>query len=378
MKNIKDCTAAELYALECEHGGPRLACNAVGWNWSGMAQRRFLRAREFCAGSKIEAEGGFEYEVLRLVQKQRGAGNTVVAMADEVDCSPKRVKDALIALRAAGYDIEWVDEAESTVSMPKAVAIDRPRHIKLGWRQHQLRIGVLSDTHSGSLYCDEDVLEDIYDRFVEEGVTQVLHGGDLTTGPGMRGYPGHLHEVEPECQGPDGLVKYVAEHYPYRPTIETKFRLGNHDDWEWKRTGRCIGTLIADRREDLTCLGRGQVDCFVGPDDQTRIRLWHPSGGKAYALSYRSQKNIESMLGGTKAHLLIVGHFHVAGWFPMRNVHALLAACTEWQTPYMNDKSLVPEVGGYIVDMTLDDDGWIREFAPRFMYYYYPPGKVKK
>ncbi len=313
--------------------------------------------------------------LLPYIQSHRDEHLTIMGLADEFGCAPREVRHQLKALREQGYTLDWIDEAESAVVMPQNEQAERPRHVKLGWRENDLVVGVVSDTHLCSVFSDLEVLEDLYDRFVAEGVEKVLHNGDLTSGPGMRGYRGHLYEVYPECQGPDGVIQYTRQHYPRRPGITTIVHAGNHDNWEWEKTGRDIIAEIAKDRPDMEYLGRTTVDVHLGPDEQTRIRMWHPTGGLAYSRSYKPQKNVEAMLGGTKPHLLLVGHYHVAGWFPLRNVHTLLCGCTEWQTPYMEGKSLMPEVGGYILHLKLDADGFIREFTPTWMYYYYPPGK---
>ncbi len=386
-----DFTPVALRKLRDSCGGCRAAVRAIhddppgdNRHWTGTWQRTFKNLDEepdedldeSPDEDLVENISLKEADLLAYIQKHRDVPLTIVALADHFDCSPHLIKEHLSALREQYYDVQWIDENEIAVSMPKDAAYNIPRHIKTGWRQREFRLGVVSDTHSGSLWADSEVLEDIYDRFLAEGVSEVLHPGDITHGPGMRGYRGHLYEARPDCQGPDGVIEYTIETYPRRRGITTRFISGNHDDWEWQASGRDICKEIADKREDLDYLGRSQADLLIGPDQQTKLRLWHPSGGMAYARSYKAQKNVEAMLGGTKPHILLIGHYHVAGWFAIRNVHTLLCGCVEWQTPYMARKSLQPEVGAYILDLLVDDDGWVRELTPRWLYYYYPKSNI--
>ena len=90
--------------------------------------------------------------------------------------------------------------------------------------------------------------------------------------------------------------------------------------------------------------------------DVLRVALLHPDGGTAYALSYKSQKIIEAWEGGSKPHIIGIGHFHKAEFMPRyRNVKAIQAGCFQNQTPYMARKALAAHVGGWIVEIVLGE-----------------------
>jgi hypothetical protein len=77
--------------------------------------------------------------------------------------------------------------------------------------------------------------------------------------------------------------------------------------------------------------------------------LIHPGGGTSYALSYRAQKIVESLEGGTKPDLLAIGHYHKADMIPSyRNVCAIQTGTFERQTPFMARGGLSAHVGGWI------------------------------
>jgi hypothetical protein len=82
-----------------------------------------------------------------------------------------------------------------------------------------------------------------------------------------------------------------------------------------------------------------------------RIGLIHPDGGSSYALSYRPQKIVEQLDGGTKPDILAIGHYHKSSWIPQyRNVSVLQTGCFERQTPFMARNGLSAHVGGWIVE----------------------------
>ena len=87
------------------------------------------------------------------------------------------------------------------------------------------------------------------------------------------------------------------------------------------------------------------------------IRMMHPGGGSAYALSYPSQKMVESFQGGEKPQALFAGHYHKYDVCYPREVFTLQAGCLEDQTPFMRKKKLCAHVGFIIVTMGVRLDG---------------------
>jgi len=314
--------------------------------------------------------------IIELLQKHRESIYSLEALSVQFDRSLPSIQKAIEELRAARYDLPDMGDAEGgrVTLAPPAIAQPNEPLVLPGWGTTEIVAGLVSDTHDGSKFQATDELEATYDRFAEEGITEVLHAGDLIGGPGIVGYRGHLWETIPECEGPEGSIEHAVSHYPQRPGITTRFVQGSHDDWWRLKHGQDLLQEVCERRPDLICLGRDTARLQIGPAHQTRVCLMHPDSGSAYALSYKPQKFVEGLLGGTKPHMLIIGHYHRAGWFPMRNIETLLAACFEWQTPFLARKGIEPVVGGFILRMVLDPDGWIREFQTRFLPYYYREG----
>jgi hypothetical protein len=85
--------------------------------------------------------------------------------------------------------------------------------------------------------------------------------------------------------------------------------------------------------------------------------LIHPSGGSSYAISYRSQKIVEQIEGGTKPNMLLIGNYHKAEWMPSyRNVSVCQVGAFQAQTPFMLTKGLAAHVGGWIMQMTPQEE----------------------
>ena len=127
-----------------------------------------------------------------------------------------------------------------------------------------------------------------------------------------------------------------------------------------------IGNLVASERKDMIYLGQYQGDLEI---NKTRIRLIHPDGGGAYALSYKAQKISEQIPSGNKPHILCFGHWHTSHYFFYRNIHILNSGCFEDQSLFLLRKGINPVIGGWTVKVRVADDKHrtILSFTPTFI-----------
>ncbi len=261
---------------------------------------------------------------------------------------------ALKLLRDKGYELH--KNADPTL---KEIHIDADR-FKGTWS----RFGIVGDTQLGSRYAQVTLLHEAYEFFRQEGITEVLHLGDLTDGQHM--YRGH--EFELAIHGADNQVDYTLERYPKIDGITTHIISGNHDLSYMKNEGMDIVKRICQNRDDLNYLGR--LGAYLNIGNQ-RIYLMHPTGGVAYARSYHLQKIIEQFAPENKPHVLLCGHWHINDTLPMyRNVWGAAVGCFQSQTPYLVAKGLYPEVGFGIYELCHNGTGAVRhryEWIPQYV-----------
>jgi len=232
------------------------------------------------------------------------------------------------------------------------------------YRGNWYRFGFVADTQLGSLCERRDVLNMAYKVFREEGITAVLHAGDLLDGEKI--YRGQEYELH--THGAKNQVAYAVAHYPRFDGVITYFITGNHDLSFYKRAQIDVGELIADRRPDMVYLGQEEADVLVAG---VKIRLVHPSKGTAYALSYHPQRYIEALSGGQKPNILCFGHYHKSEFLPCyRNVFSLQGGCLQSQTPFMRRMGIAAHIGFWICEFCLDKDGSIIRFRAEFFAYY--------
>ena len=78
--------------------------------------------------------------------------------------------------------------------------------------------------------------------------------------------------------------------------------------------------------------------------------MLHPDGGSSYAISYKSQKIVESLEGGVKPEVLHIGHFHKAEYLFYRNIHVFQNGCLQSQSKFMKGKHLSAHRGFWIIE----------------------------
>lgn len=212
-----------------------------------------------------------------------------------------------------------------------------------------VKIGVLTDTHIGSLYFQESLLHNAFDVFEREHVDMVVHSGDVTEG--MSNRAGHIYECSE--LGYDAQKDKAIELLNRCPA--TLYAIdGNHDRWFTKSAGALIVKDICEHVPQAEYLGQDEADLYL--NDNIRLRLWHGEDGAAYARSYRIQKIVEAFSGGDKPHILVTGHDHKGGYFFERNVHCFMGGCIQMQSKWMRGKRIAAHVGFWIIEPFINDD----------------------
>lgn len=290
----------------------------------------------------------------QLPQLLKRRGWTLAELAEETGQSKRGLLAAIYALRERGLLIEQYGDQyrlETVPASPAAVSAytSRPDHTFL--------FGFCGDTHLGSKYARLDVLEDLYGKFAAAKVDRVFHAGNWIDGEAK------FNRYDLCVYGMDAQIDYLVKHYPAEKGITTYAIAGDdHEGWYGQAQGIDIGKHAEQQfreagRKDWAHLG--YVEAYVAlKNAQTgkaaQLLLQHPGGGSAYALSYTSQKIVESFEGGEKPAVLLSGHYHKMLFANIRNVWCIQTGCTQDQTIFMRKKRLEAHVGGGICKLTQD------------------------
>lgn len=225
-----------------------------------------------------------------------------------------------------------------------------------------IKIGVMGDTHLGSKYTFERDIYSAFEHFKKEGVDLVCHTGDVTEGLSHR--PGHMYELD--YLGYDQQKEFAIKVLEQCPAPIYMID-GNHDRWYIKSNGAIIVKDICDALPNATYLGHDEGDIML--KNNISLRLWHGEDGSSYATSYRIQKVVESLTGGDKPNILLLGHVHKFAYIFERHIHCVSTGCMQTQTPWMRGKRLSAHTGFSIIDLWLSNKGVSRfrqEFIPLY------------
>lgn len=283
----------------------------------------------------------------------------IYVIAEKLGMDVDEVRKIFEEMRDEGYQIYELEDNTSTLSTKP---IETCNQVETHWDGiRHFKFGVVSDTHLCSNNQQLTFLNDVYDIFEQEGIKDVYHSGDILDGYGMR----KGQEFEVFKHGADAQIKYCIDKYPEREGITTKFITGNHDHSFIKSAGLDVGYQIAKERKDLEYLGRSHARIYL--TDNCTLDLVHPIDGSSYALSYGMQKYIEALNEGDVPTILLCGHHHKFVNIFYRGVWASEVPTTQAQTDFMRGKRLVAYVGAMIIEVSVDQEGFVTEYLPRFI-----------
>lgn len=294
-------------------------------------------------------------------------------LADALDCSPKRIKDAIEKGMSKGslfmqtvdgkYDLKPVD-----ISLPgKSEAIGQNEE----WTH---RFGITTDNHLCNKHARLDVLAAAYQHFENEGITKVYNCGNWVDGEAR------FNKAELiTAPGVDNQLDYMIDKWPVHKNIVTEYIAGDdHEGWYAQRECIEIGRYLQYRAEDqgrfdLKYLGYAEADVkLIHPQGGSAVmRLVHPGGGSSYAISYTDQKRVESYQGGEKPQVELAGHYHKFNVGYPREVHTVQCGCTCDQTLFMRKKKLQAHVGFVVINIKQEPGtGIITRFSTEWFPYY--------
>jgi len=306
---------------------------------------------------KPQAQINIHETLKKLLQKEQ----QLKTLAEATKHSERMVLAAIEDLKEEGIQIV---EQNGKYKICKDI-VPQENHFEIDWKGDRIiRFGLMGDPQFNSKYCQITHLHDYYDICEKEGIKTVYNTGDIDEGEEMR--VGHKYECY--NQGADDHIEEIVKNYPKREGIVTEFITGNHDHSLIKRAGLDIGRAIEKERPDMKYLGMSAATINLTPNCTLELR--HPTDGTAYALSYKTQKMIDAMQGGDKPNILAIGHYHKAEYLFYRNVHTYQTGCFQAQTNWMKGKQIAAMVGGWIVEIHVDDDGTITRCKGEFIPYY--------
>jgi len=308
-----------------------------------------------------------EVKFLELIKKKEIYD--IYELCDLIGCSPKRIKDIVEFYRSKGYEIV-LDEYKLFLSSEVVSNVKKIDTLE----DKEIVFGVASDLHFGSKSVQITALNKFCEICRKKDVKYIFCPGDVVAGYNV--YPGQVfdvHAISAEEQESSVIVNL--------PTGFEWLVLGGNHDYSFIKKGGGHNPLlaIASQREDFHYVGFDEADVPILKN--VDLKMWHPSGGVPYSVSYRLQKGIEqiayseltSIVRNVKdrptVRFVLSGHLHIQMQALFGSIFGCQCGTFEGQTNYLKRKGLIPHVGGYIIKASLGRNGLLRNFDAKFYLF---------
>jgi len=291
-------------------------------------------------------------------------------ICNALDCSPKRVLELVEFYRSKGYEI-IVAADKIFLSTTEVSKVEKIKQLA----DKEIVFGVASDIHAGSTATQWTALNEFCNILsTYYGVRHIFIPGDVVAGHNV--YAGQMFDLYAISarEQEDSVIRNLPEGFEW-------YALGGNHDYSFIKRGGGHNPLlaIASQREDFHYVGFDEADVPILHG--VELKMWHPSGGVPYAISYRLQKGIEqitfselqSIVRGAKEkptiRFVLAGHLHIQMQALFGSVLGMQCGSFEGTTNYLRRKGLVPAVGGYVVEATLGKNGLLKDFRVKFYVF---------
>lgn len=307
--------------------------------------------------------------VLKFLQKGK---RSIIDICNYLDKSPVRVLEIVENLKKSHFNVEiYEDQQVDLIAKPQTGQVRSINVEKYFGSSREIIFGVASDLHYASKYCREELIQLQYEIFKKEGVEIVFQPGNMIDGEAS------FNKYDLLAWGVEGQTQYLIKHAPKIDGITTYFITANHHEyWGPKMIGLNYGQKLEHDmkqagRNDWIYLSHVEADVsFKTKAGECIVRITHPQGGVSYAISYPSQKAIESYQGGSKPHMLIMGHHHKLLYFHPRSVATFMAGCFQDQTEFMRTRHIEAQLGAWVIRAKLAENGSILQINPKAYPYF--------
>ncbi len=225
-----------------------------------------------------------------------------------------------------------------------------------------LRFGVVSDTHFGSPRTNVALLRAAYRFFEEQGITEVIHAGNILAGNASRQYPHDRVTVSLE-----GQLDLLRRNYPQHPGITTYYILGQKDrDFVTAKTD-LLFEIEEIMPSNFKYIGMLRADLVFNPENKKPlvIRVSNEKQKYTFGVSYQPQKRLDSIAGGEKPSVWLSGGGEQLWEARYRDVEKFKLLCLQNQTTEMLDRGFQAIVGFCVVTVVPLERG-VELYAKKF------------
>lgn len=233
--------------------------------------------------------------------------------------------------------------------------------------KEHIRALVFGDTHIGNKAYNPGLMNLAAKEAKKEKVDVIFCTGDIADG-WYQNRPASIFEQN--AIGFDNQLEMaVKEFKKLKDIAPLYFITGNHEYNTYVRgAGVEFGNILQTRleKEGMENYYIGNAEGDVRLRTGTKIKLIHPDGGSSYAISYKSQKIIESLQSNDSKlpDVALIGHFHKQEYIQYMGTHTFQTGTFMDQTKFMRGKGIAAHMGFWIVDMYANKKGVVEKITP--------------
>jgi len=242
---------------------------------------------------------------------------------------------------------------------------ERYKSYNIELRSYNVKLGILADLHIGHNCYRPDILKDACYNFDKKKVEAVVIVADILEG--LSGRDGHLFELT--HLGATQQIDYAVEQLKQiQQPVYFILASGSHDGWYMTKgnMGLDIAKELELRLPNFKCLGWDNATLNL--EDKVSINLNHPGDGTAYAVSYKLQKYLISLMPEAP-DIALEGHYHKHMYMQYMGIHAMECGTLEEQTIFMKKKQTPAMLGYTIADIYVDKNKGVRKFVPEMFTF---------
>ncbi len=172
----------------------------------------------------------------------------------------------MFKIKGFNFSRKYYSDGEICYKLDKGFTKEKEISLITKPSEQELKVIFLSDLHLCSEKQRLDLLHQVYELCVKEGIHVIINGGDLIDGligPSKKMFDSYEKQIE-----------YALKNHPFDKNILNFICLGNHDIKALETTGQDLETVITNKRHDIISLGYG---CGVLNIKNDTIIVIHPN-----------------------------------------------------------------------------------------------------
>ena len=314
-----------------------------------------------------------EEEILEILEKKLVKGETLSNLVKLLEINEYEIFGYIKKLKDKNINITFTEknnDVKFIINNHPDYTKENIYHIKADINSNT-KIALISDLRFGSKHEQVEILNDMYKKFLSEGVEYVIICGNLLEGE----YKGNdIYEFGKSLISNSALgqANHLIEYYPKVEGIKTLFITG-YTDHKWSKELN-VGEYIASKRDDMIYLGPKSATVYF---NNISFRIENlKKQGEAYTIAYPPQKYARSMPSYEEYDAIFLGGTLTAQDFPqIRDFRIFAIPSVVERTPKMRATSQQNTIGTYVFDISYTKTGKLKRIIPT-LYPYYVPSKI--